>query len=36
MRRLGSRDQQSLTLAEAVTALADEATPPDLKRKKLA
>ena len=36
VRRLGSRDQQSLTLAEAVTALADEATPPDLKRKKLA
>ena len=32
MRRLGSRDQQSMTLGEAVAALADEATPPDIKR----
>ncbi len=33
IRRLGSRDQQSLGLAEAVEALAAEAVPPDLKRK---
>jgi threonyl-tRNA synthetase len=32
MRRLGSRDQQSMTLDEAIAALVDEATPPDLKR----
>src|SRR5690606_19704211 len=32
MRRLGSRDQQSMALEVAVAALADEATPPDLKR----
>ena len=32
MRRLGSRDQQSLPLAEAVARLADEALPPDLRR----
>ncbi len=36
MRRLGSRDQQSLTLDEAVKQLADEATPPDAKRRKAA
>ncbi|MEX3009126.1 threonine--tRNA ligase [Hoeflea sp. TYP-13] len=29
MRRLGSRDQTSMTLEEAVAALSDEATPPD-------
>lgn len=32
MRRLGSRDQTVMRLDEAVTALADEATPPDIKR----
>jgi threonyl-tRNA synthetase len=32
MRRLGSRDQQELPLAEAVARLADEATPPDVRR----
>jgi len=32
VRRLGSRDQESLALAEAVARLADEATPPDLRR----
>ena len=29
IRRLGSRDQESLTLDAAVAQLADEATPPD-------
>ncbi|MCG6858593.1 MAG: threonine--tRNA ligase [Salaquimonas sp.] len=33
MRRLGSRDQQSLSLDEAVSLLAGEATPPDVKRR---
>ncbi|MCW4114497.1 threonine--tRNA ligase [Aurantimonas sp. MSK8Z-1] len=32
IRRLGSRDQASLTLAEAVHALSQEAVPPDLRR----
>ncbi|MCR9134699.1 MAG: threonine--tRNA ligase [Alphaproteobacteria bacterium] len=32
MRRLGSRDQMSMTLDEAVSMLSDEATPPDLQR----
>jgi threonyl-tRNA synthetase len=32
IRRLGSQQQQSMTLDEAVKALVDEATPPDLKR----
>jgi len=32
MRRLGSRDQTSMSLEQAVAALTDEATPPDLKR----
>jgi threonyl-tRNA synthetase len=32
MRRLGSRDQTSLTLDEAVSLLSDEATPPDLRK----
>ncbi len=36
IRRLGSRDQQSATLAEALAALVDEATPPDVKRQKAA
>ncbi|MBO1326623.1 threonine--tRNA ligase [Acetobacter sp. TBRC 12305] len=31
MRRLGSQDQTNLTLAEAATLLAAEATPPDLR-----
>ncbi|WP_419913315.1 threonine--tRNA ligase [Hoeflea sp.] len=31
MRRLGSRDQTSMALSEAVALLADEATPPDLR-----
>ena len=33
LRRLGSQDQQIVTLDEAVRMLAEEATPPDLKRK---
>jgi len=36
IRRLGSRDQLSLTLDAALAQLVDEATPPDLKRKALA
>src|SRR6185437_12278594 len=32
IRRLGSRDQQSMTLDEAVAALGDEAIAPDLRR----
>jgi threonyl-tRNA synthetase len=36
IRRLGSRDQQSLSLDEAVASLAEEAVPPDLRRKQLA
>jgi threonyl-tRNA synthetase len=34
LRRLGSRDQQSLSLEEAVAALLDEAMPPDIRRKR--
>ncbi|MGI9481182.1 MAG: threonine--tRNA ligase [Hyphomicrobiales bacterium] len=34
MRRLGSKEQKAMTLAEAVELLSDEATPPDLKRAK--
>mgnify|MGYP000947955910 CR=1 FL=1 len=36
VRRLGSRDQQSLSLDAAIAQLVDEATPPDLKRQALA
>ena len=36
MRRLGSRDQHSMTLDEAVERLVDEATPPDVKRRRAA
>jgi threonyl-tRNA synthetase len=32
LRRLGSRDQQSMTLDAALAALVEEATPPDIKR----
>lgn len=32
MRRFGSRDQESLTLEDALAKLIDEATPPDVKR----
>jgi threonyl-tRNA synthetase len=32
VRRLGSRDQTSMSLDEAIASLRDEATPPDLKR----
>jgi len=32
MRRLGSRDQESMTLDEAIVRLTEEATPPDLLR----
>ena len=35
LRRLGSRDQQSLSLERAVASLAEEATPPDIRRKTL-
>ena len=34
LRRLGSRDQQSLTLDEAIAGLVEEAVPPDLRRKR--
>ncbi len=34
VRRLGSRDQQSMSLADAISMLTEEATPPDLKRKR--
>ena len=33
IRRLGSKDQKVLALDEAISALKDEATPPDLRRK---
>ncbi|MGB6316988.1 MAG: threonine--tRNA ligase [Litorimonas sp.] len=33
LRRLGSQGQQIVTVEEAITALSDEATPPDLKRR---
>ena len=36
VRRFGSRDQISMTLDEAVRALAEEATPPDIRRRDLA
>ena len=36
LRRLGSRDQEAMTLEAAVTALADEATPPDIRRMRAA
>jgi threonyl-tRNA synthetase len=36
IRRLGSREQQSLSLDEAVASLAEEAVPPDLRRKQRA
>jgi threonyl-tRNA synthetase len=31
LRRLGSQEQQTVTLAEAVAILTEEATPPDLR-----
>lgn len=34
MRRLGGKDQEMLGLSEAVAALSEEATPPDLLRDK--
>ncbi|MEX0347185.1 MAG: threonine--tRNA ligase [Rhizobiaceae bacterium] len=36
IRRLGSRDQQSMSLEDAVAAFVEEATPPDICRKKAA
>jgi threonyl-tRNA synthetase len=36
IRRLGSRDQRSMTLDEAIAELVDEATPPDIKRRRAA
>ena len=36
MRRLGSRDQQSMALGDAILGLSAEATPPDLRRAKAA
>ena len=36
LRRLGSRDQQSLPLEEALARLTEEAVPPDLKRERAA
>jgi len=35
IRRFGSRDQVAMTLEEAIAALVDEATPPDVKRREL-
>ncbi|NMG40000.1 threonine--tRNA ligase [Chelativorans sp. ZYF759] len=35
IRRLGSRDQVSMTLDEAIAALVEEATPPDVVRREL-
>jgi len=32
IRRLGSRDQNILTVEDAITAFVDEATPPDMRR----
>ena len=32
VRRLGSKDQTSMTLTEAIAALSDEAVPPDIRR----
>ncbi|MGL4404547.1 MAG: His/Gly/Thr/Pro-type tRNA ligase C-terminal domain-containing protein, partial [Notoacmeibacter sp.] len=34
IRRLGSRDQVSMLLSDAISSLSQEATPPDLKRSK--
>ena len=31
IRRLGSKNQTSMTLDEAITSLVEEATPPDLR-----
>jgi threonyl-tRNA synthetase len=36
IRRLGSRDQQSMTLSDVMAALVDEATAPDVKRQQAA
>jgi threonyl-tRNA synthetase len=36
LRRLGSRDQESLSLDAAIGMLAEEALPPDLRRKRIA
>jgi threonyl-tRNA synthetase len=36
IRRLGEKDQKSLTLDAALAALVDEATPPDVKREQMA
>ena len=36
IRRLGEKDQKALPLTEAIAALVDEATPPDLRRARLA
>jgi len=36
IRRLGSRDQTSMSLAEAIAMLQDEATPPDIRRARAA
>jgi threonyl-tRNA synthetase len=35
VRRLGEKDQKALTLGEALAALVEEATPPDVKRERL-
>ena len=34
LRRLGSKDQTAMTLAQAVAALGDEAVPPDVRRRR--
>src|SRR5690606_3399267 len=36
IRRLGSRDQESASLADAIRMLQEEATPPDIRRKRAA
>ena len=34
IRRLGEKHQKSMTLAEAISSLSEEATPPDVVRKR--
>jgi threonyl-tRNA synthetase len=36
IRRLGSQAQTAMSLDEAIASLVDEATPPDVKRKRAA
>ena len=36
IRRLGSQQQMPMALEEAIAALVEEATPPDIRRRKIA